>query len=134
MLAQTARCPCGTGHTYGDCCAPLHRGDAEAPTAEALMRSRFTAFAAGDAAYLLTTWHPRTRPAELDLDPARRWLRLDVLATGAGGPFDDTGTVEFEAHYRRAGQRGAMHERSRFTRVGGAWRYLDGEPDGDAGR
>jgi SEC-C motif domain protein len=121
------RCPCGSGHPYGGCCAPLHRGGAQAPTAEALMRSRFAAFAAGDAAYLLATWHPRTRPAELELDPAQRWTRLDVLATGAGGPFDDAGTVEFRAHYRRAGQRGSMHERSRFARVGGAWRYVDGE-------
>lgn len=125
-----ARCPCGTGHTYGDCCGPLHRGAARAPTAEALMRSRFSAFAAGEAAYLLATWHPRTRPAELDLDPEQRWLRLDVLARSAGGPFDDAGTVEFAAHYRRDGRRGAQRELSRFARVGGAWTYVDGEVSG----
>jgi SEC-C motif-containing protein len=125
-----ARCPCGTGHSYGDCCGPLHRGAAQAPTAEALMRSRFTAFATGDAAYLLATWHPRTRPAALELDPAHRWTRLEVLATGAGGPLDQAGTVEFRAHYRLGAERGSVHERSRFTRAGGAWRYLDGQPAG----
>ena len=127
-MDDDARCPCGTGHPYGDCCAPLHRGAAEAPTAEALMRSRFSAFAAGDAAYLLRTWHPRTRPAELDLDPAQRWVRLEILAAGAGGAFDEAGTVEFRAHYRHGAERGSLRERSRFARVSGAWRYLDGQP------
>ncbi len=91
------------------------------------MRSRYTAFAVGDADYLLTSWHPRTRPRRLELDPGQRWMVLEILRTESGGPFDDTGVVEFRAHYRDDDGRGSLHERSRFARVDGAWRYVDGD-------
>ncbi len=91
------------------------------------MRSRYTAFAVRDTAYLLASWHPRTRPRRLELDPGQRWMFLEILRTEAGGPFDDTGVVEFRAHYRSSGGRGVLHECSRFARVDGAWRYLDGD-------
>lgn len=120
-------CPCGSGQPYPECCGALHAGRAGAATAEALMRSRFTAFALGDTGYLLRTWHPRTRPARLTLDPAQRWTRLDILDTERGGLFDTTGTVEFRAHYRHAGHPGEQQERSRFVRDDGNWVYLDGE-------
>ncbi|MEU8298663.1 YchJ family protein [Micromonospora sp. NPDC048909] len=120
-------CPCGTGRPYGECCGPLHRGEADAPTAEALMRSRFSAFAVGDAGYLLRSWHESTRPARLDLDPARRWTRLEIVDTARGGLFDGTGTVEFRAHYREGGRPGTQTERSRFVRADGRWVYLDAE-------
>lgn len=90
------------------------------------MRSRFSAFAVGDSAYLLATWHLSTRPSELTLDPERRWYRLDILATTAGGPFDTSGIVEFTAHYRSPDGTGSQHEVSRFTREEGAWTYVDG--------
>ena len=64
------------------------------------MRSRFSAFAVGDAGYLLETWHPSTRPASLELDEGIRWFRLDIVDRVAGGLLDDTGTVEFIARYR----------------------------------
>lgn len=97
------------------------------------MRSRYTAFALGDAAYLLATWHPSTRPRTLTPDPDRTWVRLDVLDVVDGGPFATTGEVEFRAHYRdvSAGQRAArgdQHERSRFVREGGRWRYVEAVP------
>jgi SEC-C motif-containing protein len=90
------------------------------------MRSRYSAFALGDTAYLLTTWHPRTRPRALDLDRDVRWTGLDVLATTGGSLLDREGTVEFRAHYAGGGRIGAQHENSRFIRNGGRWRYLDG--------
>jgi SEC-C motif-containing protein len=93
------------------------------------MRSRFTAFATGDAAYLLRSWHPSTRPAELELDSETRWLRLDILETVAGGPFDPDGVVAFEAFYSEGGVRGSMRERSRFVRENRTWLYLDGRLD-----
>ncbi|WP_409331302.1 YchJ family protein [Trujillonella humicola] len=124
------RCPCGTGLTYGECCGRLHGATAVAATAEQLMRSRYSAFAVGDAAYLLATWHPRTRPGSLDLDPGVRWLALEVLATTGGGILATEGTVEFRASYLREGgrgtRRGAQHEASRFLREDGRWYYLDG--------
>jgi SEC-C motif-containing protein len=88
------------------------------------MRSRFSAFAVADAAYLLRTWHPSTRPARLGLDPQQRWTGLDVLATDRGGLFDAAGTVEFRAHYRHQGRPGTLHEHSRFVRENGLWVYL----------
>ena len=119
------RCPCGTGLPYDDCCGPLHAGTTPAATAEQLMRSRYSAFAVGDAPYLLATWQPSTRPAALELDPGTRWLGLDVLATDGGGLLAAAGTVEFVAHRISGGQRGEQHEVSRFVREDGAWRYLD---------
>ena len=121
------RCPCGTGLPYAECCGRLHEGTATAATAEQLMRSRYSAFAVGDAGYLLGTWHPATRPASLELDPTVRWTGLDVLAVADGGLLATEGTVEFRAWYRHEGRTGSQHEVSRFSRVDGAWRYLDGD-------
>jgi SEC-C motif domain protein len=132
MSEHDDRCPCGSGDAYDDCCGRYLTDSRLAPTAEALMRSRYTAFATGDVDYLLATWHPSTRPDELELDEHMRWRRLDVLATDAGGPWDDAGSVEFVAQYRiddgtSAGQRGRLHETSRFVREGGRWLYVDGD-------
>ncbi|WP_194419668.1 YchJ family protein [Microbacterium abyssi] len=123
------RCPCTSGDTYDSCCGPVLSGTIAAPTAVRLMRSRFTAFATGDAAYLLRSWHPTTRPAELELDPDIRWTRLDILDTAAGGPFDAAGVVAFEAFFRERGAPGSMRERSRFLRENRMWTYLDGKLD-----
>lgn len=90
------------------------------------MRSRFTAFALSDEAHLLRTWHPSTRPNELDLDSETQWLRLHVLNTNAGGPFDNQGEVEFVATYSEVGERHRMQERSRFVRENREWFYVDG--------
>lgn len=99
----------------------------EPTTAEALMRSRFEAFRTADAAWLLRTWHPSTRPTRLDLADNPRWRRLQVIDTVAGGPGDDTGVVEFRATYLDpADGIGVVHERSRFVREHGRWFYLDG--------
>lgn len=119
-------CPCLSGEQYADCCGRFHRGDAEAPTAEQLMRSRYSAFVVQDAAYLLRTWHPDTRPAELDLDPDMQWRRLDIVSTRRGGPLDSEGVVEFKAYFRHDGERGVHHETSRFLRVDRRWYYLNG--------
>lgn len=90
------------------------------------MRSRYTAFAVGDREHLLASWDPATRPSELTLD-GTRWLRLDIIDTAAGGPFDDRGTVEFEAFYRDESRRQSIHERSRFRKTSGRWLYVDGD-------
>ena len=121
---MTTRCPCLSGLPYAECCEPLHRGEVDAPTAEQLMRSRFSAFAVGDADYLLATWHPLTRPTTLELDPDLRWYRLDILDRAAGGPLDTHGQVEFEAFWRSPDARGSQRERSSFVREGGRWYYI----------
>ncbi|ADG72978.1 sec-C motif domain protein [Cellulomonas flavigena DSM 20109] len=121
------RCPCGTGLPLAGCCGPLHAGERTAGTAEQLMRSRYSAFAVGDAAYLQRSWHPSTRPADLVLDAGVRWYRLDVLATTGGGVFDTTGTVEFEAFWRGPDGRGSLREVSRFRRGPDGWQYVAGD-------
>ena len=116
-------CPCGLGDDYDSCCGRFHAGT-PAPTAESLMRSRYSAFAVGDAGYLLRTWHPSARPKSLTLDPALRWTRLAVLETHGGGLFDADGTVRFRAAYVEEGRRGVLAETSNFVREEGFWTYL----------
>ena len=126
MTDDSAHCPCLSGEAYGDCCRPLHSG-VPAPTAERLMRSRFTAFATGNPSYLLSSWHPSTRPMSLDLDPDQCWYRLDILRTERGRTDDLDGLVEFRAWYRQPEGAGDQHEVSRFRRDDDRWYYVDGE-------
>ena len=93
------------------------------------MRSRYSAFAIGDADYLLRTWHPSSRPRALSLEPALRWTRLAVLEPQDGGLCDAAGPVRFRAVYVQDGQRGIMTETSRFVRENKRWTYL-GPVDG----
>lgn len=125
-LAADAPCPCGGGR-FGECCGPVLAGE-PAATAERLMRSRFTAFALGDAAHLRASWHPSTAPDDLEIDPDVRWERLEVRRTEDGAAGDRRGVVAFAAHWRdaRTGERGVLSETSRFRFAAGRWYYLDG--------
>ena len=94
-------CPCGLPRRYDDCCGRYTSGNTPAPTAEALMRSRYSAYALALEHYLLATWHPSTRPAALELDAARaKWLGLEVKRHHAAD--DDHAEVEFIARTRSA--------------------------------
>ncbi|WP_455353174.1 YchJ family protein [Streptomyces sp. SYSU K217416] len=123
-IAPDAPCPCGLGTSYESCCGRYHAGQAKAPTAELLMRSRFSAFAVGDVPYLRRTWHPTTRPSRLQLDPEQHWVRLEILAASDGGLFDSEGAVEFRAHFEEGAHSGSLRERSRFVRESGSWLYV----------
>jgi SEC-C motif-containing protein len=124
-----APCPCGARRTYGECCGRLHAGEA-APDAQALMRSRYTAYVFGIEDYLLDTWHPATRPAELRLaESSPRWLGLQVRRTAATGA--DQAVVEFVARYKAGGRSQTLHEVSRFVREDGRWFYLDGDVESE---
>ncbi|MGW2057806.1 YchJ family protein [Streptomyces sp. NPDC001840] len=129
---SAAPCPCGLPATYGACCGRFHSVGSGAatvatpPTAELLMRSRYSAFAVGDEPYLLRSWDPATRPPGVDLDPAVRWTGLEILETTDGTPFHTTGTVTFRARFTHRGKPGVLSERSRFARHEGAWVYVDG--------
>lgn len=87
------------------------------------MRSRFSAFTLDDSAYVLRTWHPSTRPQDVESDADLRWVRLEVIESTGGGLFDAEGVVEFRAFFRDRGRPGDMRERSRFVRSDGAWVY-----------
>jgi SEC-C motif-containing protein len=103
----------------------LHAG-AGAASAEALMRARYSAHVLADAAYLLATWHPDTRPPHIGFEPGARWLGLDVRRHAATGA--DSALVEFVARCKIGGLPATrLHEISRFVREGGRWYYRDGE-------
>ncbi|SFS03589.1 SEC-C motif-containing protein [Microbacterium sp. cf046] len=131
-LDASAVCPCDSGLPFGECCGPVLDGD-PAPTAERLMRSRYTAFFLGDAQHLLRTWHPATRPDTIDLHDDVRWTGLAIEQVGAGGTEDTSGVVVFTASWEQgrgaSATGGALHERSRFVRRGARWSYVDGEVD-----
>jgi len=120
-------CPCGSGAAYADCCERYLAKALVCQTAEALMRSRYTAFVQCDESYLLATWHPETRPSRVRFDERQRWLGLKVRATAAGGEGDASGTVEFVARFKIDGRGGRLHEISRFEQINGKWYYRDGE-------
>lgn len=124
-------CPCGSQQPYDDCCGPYLQGEALAPTAAALMRSRYTAYCRGKVDYLIATHHPTRRtPGEraslTDSVLTTTWLGLTVVATEQGQPQDQTGTVEFVAFYQAA-ELGQIHEKSRFVKQRDRWFYLDGD-------
>lgn len=120
-------CPCGTGGTYDACCGPLHRGAAQATTAEQLMRSRYSAYAVGEVDHVFRSWHPRTRPADLAPAPDLVWQGLEILEVVAGGADDDEGVVEFRARFSTPAGAGELRERSRFVRRAGRWVYVEGQ-------
>ena len=124
--APAPDCPCGSGQPLAACCGPRLAGQA-APTAEALMRSRYTAYVLHDEPYLLATWHPATRPAalQLDMEPQPRWLGLTVKRHQAQDA--DHASVEFVARYKMNGRACKLHETSRFVREDGRWFYADGD-------
>jgi SEC-C motif domain protein len=121
-------CPCGSDTLYSACCGRFHAGGIP-ETAEQLMRSRYSAYVLELRDYLLATWHPSTRPADLDLGdaPQTRWLGLKITSTMAGGPDDAQGTVAFVARCKIGGRAHRMEETSRFVREQGRWWYLDGD-------
>ena len=132
-ITADSPCPCraldADQASYAQCCQPFHEhrasGQVLPPTAEQLMRSRYSAFVLGLADYLLQSWHETTRPAELLLDEDLHWEGLDIVKTRSGGAQSSRGVVEFTAHYSQDGQRGSQHEVSTFVRENGAWFYLD---------
>ncbi len=140
---MTIPCPCGRTSTdlaraapaarpaktrplpFSACCGRYLDPIAAAPDAEALMRSRYSAFVLGRGDYLLATWHASTRPADLMLEPAAKWLGLQVRSHQVLDA--DHAEVEFVARCREAGRATRLHERSRFVREQGQWFYVDGE-------
>jgi len=126
QIDTAAPCPCGSGEAFGGCCGPALRGD-PTPTAERLMRSRYTAFSLGDVSYLTSSWHPRTRPETVEADAGLRWTGLEILGVEGGELADATGVVTFTATWSDGATSGVLRERSRFVRELGRWWYVDGE-------
>lgn len=127
MNGSMMRCPCGSDKKYIDCCSRYLDKEETAPTAEALMRSRYTAYTLDREDYLLATWCATTRPASLELDngPRSKWLGLEVKCHDSPAP--DQAVVEFIARYKVNGRAHRLHEISRFVRKAGRWLYVEGE-------
>lgn len=120
------QCRCGSGERFDTCCGPYLAG-LPAPTAEALMRSRYTAFTHGDGAYIARTSAREHRDAEDPDLPTVTWVGLRINGTSGGKATDATGTVDFTARYREDGATRVHRENSRFRREDGLWVYVDGE-------
>lgn len=124
-------CPCGLQRAYPDCCGRYHAG-IPAPSPEALMRSRYSAYVLKDGPYLLATWHDSTRPTSLDLagDHAK-WFQLEVKSIYNNLQKNEHtaahGTVEFVARYKIGGRAFRLHETSRFVFEAGHWFYVGGD-------
>ena len=121
------QCLCGSMLSYADCCGLYHRGEKIPATAEQLMRSRFTAYAMHNEAYLKQTWETSKRPIDIDFSKeTAQWQRLEIVTLKKGGAHDEKGIVEFKAYYLLDGEECVMNEMSRFKKVAGRWFYLDG--------
>jgi SEC-C motif-containing protein len=125
-------CPCGSGQTYAACCRPLIEEGQPAPTAEALMRARYTAHVKGAVDFVEDSTHPRKRGAVnrdqvLEWSKTAEWLGLEIMATEAGGPEDETGTVEFNARYRQKDKTIDHREIAEFVKKDGKWYFMDGK-------
>ena len=129
---MSSLCHCGSEKPFDECCGPILAGESKVVTAEALMRSRYSAYAVGKIEYLGDTLHPDHRH-DHDVDATRRWamnsewINLEVGKVEAGGENDEHGTVEFTATFREKGVQRLHHEISRFEKVDGQWFYVDGD-------
>ncbi|MGR8980545.1 MAG: YchJ family protein [Gammaproteobacteria bacterium] len=120
-------CLCGNDLEYTQCCGLFHNGEKLPATSEALMRSRFTAYAMRNAQYLSDTWDAGKCPKTIDFSKEKaNWRRLEIVGVKKGGVNDDKGLVEFKAYFFLDGDEYVMHELSRFIKTNGRWYYLDG--------
>lgn len=126
-MASATPCPCGSGDAFSHCCQPLHCQESAEITAEQLMRSRYSAYVMGNVAYLRQTWHPETLAAAPAVGESldTHWLGLRILDSQQQS--EELADVEFVAFYLEGERVAQLRERSRFARVAGFWRYLDGQ-------
>lgn len=129
---EVSLCPCKSKDCYAACCMQFHYGKAKPETAEQLMRSRYSAYFFRLVDYLVETTHPDTRTPELKAEIEEtihhaNWSFLQIVNTSQGGKDDKRGKVEFVAHYFVDGEPCELHEKSRFKRYKGAWKYQDGK-------
>lgn len=127
------QCPCGSGRTLGACCGPYIDGKARAPTAESLMRSRYSAYVLRAIDYIVATCVAGKEDG-IDPEATRKWSEgsdwkgLEVRAREGGGEGDREGSVEFVATYASEGLIHKHHERAEFVRgEGGEWLYKSGD-------
>jgi SEC-C motif-containing protein len=127
VIDDETACPCGHLLAYSQCCMPFHKQLDFPKTAEALMRSRYSAYVFKNESYLLATWYKTTRPVALNFaNEDIVWQRLEILQIKKGQRGDEKGRVNFKAYYIQNGQSQVLNENSRFKKVKGYWFYVDG--------
>lgn len=129
-IREASPCPCGSEHSYDSCCMPFHYGRTKPGTAEQLMRSRYSAYFFRLSDYLVESTHPDNRTPKLKEEFESNiheinWRYLKILNRSKGGPDDKVGKVEFVAGYFGTDRPEEFHERSRFRKFKGNWKYLD---------
>lgn len=131
-MSDNKLCPCGSGKSYSECCEPIIKGAVKAPTAESLMRARYTAYEKHAIDFIINTCEKSDKVAEIDRKATEdwsnnsTWMGLKVLRTEKGGAGDDEGIVEFEATYAQKGIRDIHHETAYFKKTNGEWFYSYG--------
>jgi SEC-C motif-containing protein len=126
-MSQT--CPCGSGNPLQTCCGHYHQG-AAAPSAEALMRSRYSAYVLGLIDYLVATTLPAQQSA-LDRDGIRAWslgstwLGLEVEGSELLGGQPEHAFVTFTARWHDDAGEHSHRERSAFVQHAGRWYFID---------
>lgn len=125
-------CPCGNQQTYQQCCEPIHQNTALATQPEQLMRARYCAHVIKNVEFVIKTYHSSCQ-AELQAQEIKEsveghWAKLEILdaPTPVDKGTDSEGYVEFKAYFQESGQLHCLHERSRFVKEAGEWRYIDG--------
>ncbi|SFS49651.1 YchJ family protein [Sphingobacterium wenxiniae] len=119
-------CPCGSQHSYSDCCEPIHKDLRSAQSAESLMRARYSAFTKGLVDFLYDSFHPSTRRFQNKRDiqlwaTQSKWMQLEIVKASQH-------TVEFRAHYLNNDLEVEVHhEKSNFKQVQDIWYYIDGK-------
>ncbi|WP_338564285.1 YchJ family protein [Erwinia sp. E_sp_B04_7] len=127
---MSEHCPCCSGMEYSVCCQPYLKGLAIPASPEALMRSRYTAYATQDAEYLVATWHPtcdaqRFHASLVESFKSTTWLSLQIIAAEKTGDKSE-GFVTFFARFSENQHESFIHERSRFLKEEQRWYYIDG--------
>jgi SEC-C motif domain protein len=130
MKEMPELCPCGTGLKYAECCQPIHQQTMKAPTAEKLMRSRYSAYAVGEIDHIERTNSPTgretfDRESSILWSKTSKWLGLEIISTKEGKEIDQWGEVEFKAHYEREGKRESHYEVGLFERIDSVWYYKE---------
>lgn len=132
LMSETKKCPCGSGLSYSECCEPIIKGKKSAPTAESLMRARYTSYVEHEIDFIITSCAEGEGIAEIDKKATEDWSRqsewhgLTILRTEKGGENDDEGIVEFTADYTLKQMHDVHHEVAGFKKVNGEWKYAAG--------
>lgn len=133
-MPSPINCPCNNDVKYEDCCGIYHNNPGTAPTAEALMRSRYSAFYLKKFDYIVRTQKLPDDPNQTAADiqatnDSTQWIKLEILATEKGKAVDETGMVSFAAHFKEGQQIGKLSEKSIFQKIDSEWCYISGEHD-----